>query len=301
MLLRFVLYTLLALGVVACNGDGSPQQPDPDFKPKNTFKRFNKEQAPLVLIDEAHYNFHTLNGRYKPFAQVLRSDGYVVKANKEVLTKKSLEQADILVLANALHKENSRNWDGPFYNAFTDEEISAVKAWVIQGGALFLVADHIPFPKAAEKLAAAFGFEFANGHVSKFTFSKDNKTLKQHPILNSTERTGQVTKVRSLGGDAFKVPSNAKNILQLPKDAVAVLPDKPFKVNQQTPRVSIAGWSQGAVLEIGKGRVAVFAEASMFTSQVYVPTGKKLGLVSKSAEQNERFLLNVMYWLSRAI
>ena len=58
------------------------------------------------------------------------------------------------------------------------------------------------------------------------------------------------------------------------------------------------GWSQGAVLEFGDGRVAVFAEAMMFTSQVYVPTGEKMGLVSKGAEDNEQFLLNIMHWLS---
>ncbi|NOU49924.1 DUF4350 domain-containing protein [Pseudoalteromonas sp. JBTF-M23] len=298
MLFRCVLVSLFVIALAGCVGDNLPQQPDPDFKPQNSYARFDIAQAPVVLIDQAHYNFHTINTRYRPFAQVLQSDGYNVKANKQQFSSKSLAKADILVIANALHKDNSRNWDGPFYSAFTPEEVKAVKAWVSQGGALLLIADHIPFPKAAEQIASAFGFEFANGHVQEVTFSTQNKTLSHHVILNSTARTGQITQVKSLGGDAFKAPEAAINLLQIPKGMKAVLPDKPFAVNEKTPQISIEGWSQGAVLEIERGRVAVFAEASMFTSQVYIPTGQKLGLVSPGAEQNERFLLNVMYWLA---
>ena len=54
------------------------------------------------------------------------------------------------------------------------------------------------------------------------------------------------------------------------------------------------GWSQGAVLEVGKGRIAIFAEGMMFSSQLDSKTGLILGLTSDGAEQNERFLLNVM-------
>lgn len=63
----------------------------------------------------------------------------------------------------------------------------------------------------------------------------------------------------------------------------------------------VYGWSQGAVLEVGKGRVAVFAEGMMFSSQVDTKTGKTFGLASKGAEQNEAFLLNTMAWLAGAI
>ncbi|BBN83543.1 hypothetical protein PA25_35280 [Pseudoalteromonas sp. A25] len=293
-----ILFFMLLVGLTSCGGDNFPQQPDPDFKPKNTFMRFEKQQAPVVLVDEAHHNFHTIDTRYKAFAQVLKSDGYQVKPNKQRFSQKSLAKGEILVIANALHESNSRNWDGPFLSAFTAEEVDAVSTWVNQGGALLLIADHIPFPKAVDELAKAFGFEFANGHVQQMTFSKSNNMLNYHPLLDSTARTGRVTQVKSLGGDAFKVPKAAVNLMQVPAGIMAVLPDRPFAVNDETPRLPIEGWSQGAVLNVGNGRVAVFAEASMFTSQVYMPTGKKTGLVSPGAEQNERFLLNVMHWLA---
>ena len=60
----------------------------------------------------------------------------------------------------------------------------------------------------------------------------------------------------------------------------------------------MSGWSQGAVLELGKGRVAVFSEGMMFSSQLVESTGKTMGLRSVGAEQNEEFLLYIMRWLA---
>ena len=40
---------------------------------------------PTVAIDQAHNNFHTMDGRYKPFADLMRNDGFVVSPNTEVL------------------------------------------------------------------------------------------------------------------------------------------------------------------------------------------------------------------------
>ena len=35
---------------------------------------------PRVAIDEAHQNFHTADGRYKPFADLMTNDGFLVSA-----------------------------------------------------------------------------------------------------------------------------------------------------------------------------------------------------------------------------
>lgn len=53
------------------------------------------------LVDEAHFDFHTATGRYLPFAELLRRDGYVVKASAERFTKEALRDAGVLVTANA--------------------------------------------------------------------------------------------------------------------------------------------------------------------------------------------------------
>ncbi|MEP2653761.1 MAG: DUF4350 domain-containing protein [Paraglaciecola sp.] len=287
---KAILSALLLIGALSCTD--SDQLPDPDFAPQNTKSTFSTLNSPVVFIDEAHNNFLTKNGRFKPFSQVLSSDGYTVKSSKEKFTLTYLKQADILVVANALDRDR-QNWSPPFGDAFDQEEIKAIKQWVSQGGSLFLVADHTPFPKVIEKIS--FGFEFSNGHVRDALFRQDNKSLLQHSI------TKGITQVKTFGGSAFQIPENAQPLLILGKGATSVVPEIPFLVNAKTPRISVDGWYQGAVLEVGKGRVAVFAEGMMFSSQVTVSTGKKYGLVSDGAEQNEQFLLNIMHWLSKPI
>ena len=41
-----------------------------------------------------------------------------------------------------------------WFNSKTSDEITAVAAWVREGGALLLIADHMPFPGAAGTLAS---------------------------------------------------------------------------------------------------------------------------------------------------
>ena len=321
-LFRILLVSFSLLLSIACSdNDGLPQQADPDFIPQNTTKSFSDLNSPVVLIDEAHNNFHTEKGRYKAFSQVLISDGFSVKRNKDAFTLQRLQHADILVIANALDA-NRHDWSPPFLDAFNASEVKAVKQWVSQGGSLLLIADHIPFPKAAESLALAFDFKFSNGHVDSAIFRFDNGSLTEHPITFTGGNEAQanfgrnafnglaeskgtalnsITQVRTFGGSAFQAPKEAQSLLVLGQGAKSLLPNIPFQVNSKTPKISMDGWSQGAVLEFGNGRVAVFSEAMMFTSQVHIPTGEKHGLVSKGAEQNERFLLNVMHWLSKKI
>jgi hypothetical protein len=51
-------------------------------------------------------------------------------------------------------------------------------------------------------------------------------------------------------------------------------------------------------LNIGKGRVAVFGEAAMFSAQLAGPKKSPMGMNAPIAKQNPQFLLNVMHWLS---
>ncbi|WP_125558193.1 DUF4350 domain-containing protein [Pseudoalteromonas rubra] len=315
-------------GLIACTD--STQQGDPDFTPQNTERRFSADSSPLVLFDEAHHNFLTMHGRYRAFTQVLQSDGYTVRASSQPFSTAHLNQADILVIANALDR-NRTDWSPPFGKAFTAQEVSAVIGWIEQGGSLFLVADHTPFPRVIDNLTTALGVEFSHAHVGEAQFSTADNTLAQHvitlavvPALRTLpgavsmtgfgvtsavggaasaaaeQSTGQIEQVRSFGGSAFKVPQGAVSLLTLGSGKIAVTPEIPFQITADSPRVDVAGWSQGAVFELGKGRVAVFAEGMMFSSQVDSKTGKKYGLASAGAEHNEGFLLNVMSWLARA-
>ena len=72
------------------------------------------------------------------------------------------EKGKILVIANALNERNVDNWSLPTLSAFSQEEIKIIEKWVYNGGRLFLIADHMPWPGAAADLATVFGFKFYN-------------------------------------------------------------------------------------------------------------------------------------------
>ena len=67
---------------------------------------------------------------------------------------------------------------------------------------------------------------------------------------------------------------------------------------KDSPRTPIKGWLQGGVVRVGKGRVAVFGEAAMFSAQLAGPNKAPMGMNAPIAAQNPQFLLNVMHWLS---
>ncbi|NQY35841.1 MAG: DUF4350 domain-containing protein [Alteromonadaceae bacterium] len=277
-----------------------------DFVPVNSKKTFLESEAPTVLIDEAHHNFHTMDGRYQPFAKILQSDGYNVDKNTKLFSKDSLKNVDVLVISNALNSKNTKSWNLPNYSAFKREEIEAVYHWVKNGGSLFLIADHMPFPKASESLAAVFGFQFNNGYAKDKTnknsiFKYSEGALTNHVIRKGMNDKETIDYVRTFTGQAFLSPPNAEALLILGDEAVTYMPSKSWKFNDNTPEFSVSGWSQGATLEFYKGRVVVFGEAAMFTAQLAGKAKRKMGVIGKGAEQNEQFLLNIMHWLSKKI
>ena len=130
-------------------------------------------------------------------------------------------------------------------------------------------------------------------------FTKDKGTLVEHPILNGSGDKKEVTSVKAFTGQAFLSPPNAKPLLVFGASAISRMPSQSWKFPTGTPEISVNGWHQGSTLEFGKGRIVIFGEAAMFTSQVN--GGVKAGVTSQGAEQNEQFLLNIMLWLSRKI
>src|SRR5690349_19129491 len=107
---------------------GAQQFPDPEFNATVANPAYTKSE-PRVLFDEAHHNFHTIDGRYKTFADLLRNDGYRVVRNRQPFTKESLNSFKVLVIANALGAEEMDD-NGADQSAFTEEECQAVQDWV---------------------------------------------------------------------------------------------------------------------------------------------------------------------------
>ena len=86
---RFIPLSL-AVGLLTsvCGSAMAQQFADPEFDAKVIRPAFT-DTHPLVLLDEAHNNFHTTFGRYKPFVDLLKNDGYNVSPNKEKLSAES--------------------------------------------------------------------------------------------------------------------------------------------------------------------------------------------------------------------
>jgi hypothetical protein len=299
--------TALLSVVIASTPLAAQQLPDTMFNPRIAQPSYAEGRGPVVLIDEAHENFHTADGRYLAFARLLRRDGYVVRSNKSRLTRAVLDNARILVIANALHERNRDDWDLPTPSAFSPEEVTAIHEWVTAGGALLLIADHMPFPGAIESLAARFGVFFVNGFAQDSTkedgtlvFRRSTASLGAHPIINGRAPAERVDSVVSFTGSAFRTIVPADTLLRLPPTTLVLMPQVAWQFSRLTPRVTGAGMLQGAVLTHGRGRVAVFGEAAMFSAQVAGPQRRAMGMNDPVAAQNAQFLLNVMRWLSEA-
>jgi len=281
------------------------QVPDSAFSPPIHDQAFESGTGPIVLIDEAHFNFHTAGGRYLTFANLLRQDGYRVRASSVPFTREALAEGDILVISNALAEKNVDDWSLPTDPAFDEAEVEAVRDWVSAGGSLMLIADHMPMPGAAEALAAAFGVLFNNGFAlnleeggGQITFRRSDGTLVDHVITRGRWEVERVDSVTSFTGQAFWAPADVQPILVIPENLSLLLPEVAWEFTEDTPRLSATGMLQGAVLRYGEGRVAAFGEAAMFSAQLGGPDRLPMGMNDPGAPQNYQFLLNVVHWLS---
>ena len=310
----FITRLILAITVLSMQTGcvSSGQVPDKSYSPTINNPAYGAGSGPVVCVDEAHNNFHKIDNRFWAFGELLRRDGYVVEAGKEKFSTDVLEHCNILVIANAMLE--SGDWGEypyPTPSAFTDEEIKVGQIWVEGGGALLLIADHMPLAGTASALASAFGVEFNNGYaVAGFDgeenleatfgkptiFSIETKTLISSPITNGRNENESVTSVRSFTGQAFQAPVSAQPILVLPEDFISLMPVKSDDFGPDTKRIPVGGWLQGAVMRFGSGRAAFFGEAAMFTAQL--SDNNPMGMNAPMAEQNFQFVLNVMHWLS---
>jgi hypothetical protein len=276
------------------------QAPDPEFNTSVDNPAYKKE-GPRVSFDEAHHNFHTAEGRYKPFVDLLLNDGYRVIRNRQPFTKATLSSYKVLVISNALGAEEDDD-AGADTSAFTEEECQAVQDWVKDGGALLLMADHTPFGGAAATLAARFGVKMSNGYAfdpensvsgspTNLIFSRENKLLASHPITEGRNEKERINLVRSFTGQSLKGPEGSVSILNLSEHAT----DSPSYEAQTS--VSAAARSQAVALKFGKGRVLVQGDATMLSAQVSGQENRRMGM-NVPGNDNKQYALNLMHWLS---
>jgi len=279
--------------------------------------RFAAGAGPRLGIDEAHHDFHTVDGMFAPFAEAARADGFRVVGHTEAFTAESLAKLDVLVISNALNERNDPQaggtWTLPTPSAFAPEEIDALDVWIREGGRLWLIADHMPFPGAAEALATRLGFRMING----FAFATDEhgkvnpETIQHtradgmivggHPITDGSGPGERVESVRSFTGQAFEAPADAVVLLRMPVHAVALLPAEAWKFDEETPKQDVGGWPVIAAREHGKGRVIVSGEAAMLSARyVKLDNGvwDPVGFHVPEARDNLVLVINALRWLA---
>ena len=280
---------LAGLAFAAAPGWGQPQVAPLEFNPPIGTPTYASGTGPRVAIDSGHGNLHTVDGGYRAFADLLRRDGYRVSGTGGSITTEALARMDILVVVNATTPPTAPPGSDP--SVFTDAEIAVVDRWIQAGGSLLLVADHEPWPAAVAKLASRFGVEFANAYAYEgaegiIIYTKKAGSLRPHAV------TEGVNAVATFLGSAFRVDGPHVPLLVLDTSAVA----RPIlSAEAQDNDTPIPGWLQGALIEHGKGRVAVFGEAAALTAQNR--GGRAMGMNAPGAEDNPRFVLNVVRWL----
>jgi hypothetical protein len=277
---------------------------DTTFRPAIGDPAYRPGLGPTIWIDQAHHNIVTAdrNSRYGPFIEVLRDDGYVIRPWTASFSAASLESIRLLVIGNALNVRNIDDWSLPTPSAFTEDEIRAVQAWVRAGGRLLLLFDHMPFAGAVADLGTAFGLEILNGLVEDpntwdpAVFTRGDRTLAAHVVTGDAPGYARVDGAATFDGAAFRAPA-ATPILTLGSQYVSYQTTVAWRV-EDAMRVPAGGWLQAAVVELGRGWVAVFSDATMFSAQI-APDGSRLGMNTPVGRSNLHLLRNTIRWLAQ--
>ena len=303
--MRKLTITLALSLLSAWPAPAQTQVNDPDFLPRVEHPAFTKKH-PRVGVDAGHRNFHTHDGRYKPFAALMEADGYRVSAAPP-FDAQSLKSVEILVIANAMGPVR----DGVVGPAFTPAECDAVRDWVMGGGSLLLIADHAPYGDAASILAERFGVNMgrgfvadpkrSEGNVTVLVFSAENGLLGDHAILRGREPSETIRRVVAFTGQSLSVPANAAVLLKIGSGAIEAVTAEHIATLGKGILAGgpVEGRAQGIAMRVGKGRVAMFGEAAMFSAQVVAMNGQSFKMGMNIAGNDDRQLaLNVMHWLA---
>lgn len=152
-----------------------------------------------------------------------------------------------------------------------------LRTWVSAGGSFLLIADR-EARAAASDVAAAFGVVLTDAVAQPGRFRLADQTLRSHGVARGRHAKEAAASVTTFEGTAMQVPATAEPVL-----------------------VAADGVVHGAVMRVENGRAAFFSDPTLFTAQIAGPDRRVLGMSAPGAEQNFRFVLNVMHWLSGVI
>ena len=259
------------------------QKSDSEYTPRVKSPTY-AAAGPVVCVDEAHNNSHTATGLYKPFAQLLESDGFRVQRSNILLDRGVPAECAVYVSVNGAGGKTyklfglnlpTKSRERRHLSAFTGQEIDSLRAWVERGGSMLLVADHHPYGAAASAGSAAFGVEMSTGFTestnfdpatpydhSRLVFSTENRLLGIHPIISGRGDAERVQRVVTFTGQSL-LSAHGTPLLLLGDSAIDYT-----EINGKLESQRAKGNAQAIATSVGRGRVVVLGEAAMLTAQV---------------------------------
>lgn len=255
----------------------------------HTDVRSRRSKETTMAIDEGHFNVHTAEGSYRPFADLARAAGIRVLKHSGRFTPDALSKYDVLVIALARGAGNNSPLKDRGRPAFAEQEVTAIEEWVRRGGALLLILDHWPTGGAIAELAEKFHIDVTNGStqdsllfddsLETIVFDRNFGSIGDHPILCGRSAAERIDRVATFTGSSLKGPAHSIPLLLFSRQAYdAIGPEKQIK--------PAWGRSQGIALEPGSGKVVVLAEAAM------------LRVFDIPSVQNGQLAKNVIAWLA---
>ena len=240
------------------------QMPDRSFRPMIEDRAYAIGAGPVVCVDQSHDNFYTSSDGFWPFQDLIRRDGYVVRAVTaiEQQSRDARVRADCRILVIAAPRSRV--------------EADETRRWVAEGGRLLFIADRDSSATVAD-LAASFGIAFGDA-VRAGRFRVADHTLRPHAIVRGRHAKESPASVTVFAGLTMRVPDEAEPLL-----------------------VTTDGAMLGAVMRVEMGRAAFFGDPALFTAQIAGPDRRVVGMNARGSEQNFQLVLNVMHWLSGVI
>lgn len=305
----FLALCALALGIAPVLAQSDRQQPDLAYVFPNSNPAWPAGAGPRIVLSTTESNY-VRRGSMDPFARLAEGDGFTVERQQGDLAAALAQGPAILVIANPYLESFADQPAMTPPSAFSPAEIEAVRAWVQGGGSLLLLADHAPFGGGSSELAAAFGFTFLNGHAIEdraaaagynkvsIEFTPGRGLATDHPITDGSTGRAKIARFQAFGGQAFIPAEGAQTLLTIPQGWSAVFTYRLSAERQTAPRIDASGMAQGAAMEFGQGRIAVFTEAGAFTAQV-IDGVDRFGFNTAEGRDNPEFILATLRWLAR--
>lgn len=270
--------------------------------------------GPAVLVDNAHWNHGTADGRLQALAELLTADGYRVLPGANGTRAETLVDARVSVIVNPLGVPGVlRTWAGrvglgglAFFDddALMGQEIETTLQWIENGGSVLMAVDPAPYARGSRGLAERLGVRMHDrlvvdvGHAepaspSWLVFSRETDLLGTHPIVDGTADLPPVNRVVAFGAQALEPPEGAVTLLRLSPSAAEVDRDG----DPPTSGRPVGGLAVAIAFERGRGRVVVLGDSQLITVDE-MPGAARTGLAWPGSH-NERFTRALLRWLSR--